>query len=218
MTEIIDIHTHSVPAVPTQAIVNVIVGVGQLPPAASFLSVGIHPWHAGVAPADALLGELSELLGDGRVVALGEAGLDRLCETPYELQLRLFEAQAEMAESRGLPLIVHVVKCHSELLRLHASMRPSVPWIIHGFRGKPELAQQYLSRGFSLSFGERFNPLSLAAAYTSRAILVESDESRQSIGNICLSAARTLGVGVEELKLCVRQNVERLFFGKYLKE
>jgi TatD DNase family protein len=97
-------------------------------------------------------------------------------------------------------------------------MRPSVPWIIHGFRGKPELAQQYLSRGFILSFGERFNPLSLAASYASQAILMESDESTAGIGAIYISASGALRVEAEELKQCVRQNVERLFFGNYLKE
>jgi TatD DNase family protein len=180
--------------------------------------VGIHPWHAGVAPADALFGQLGELLGDGRVVALGEAGLDRLCDTPYELQLPLFEAQARLAESRGLPLVVHAVRSHSDILRLHAALRPSVPWVIHGFRGKPELARQYLSRGITLSFGEHFNPLSLASAYASQALLMESDESATGIDAIYLSASGVLRVEAEELKQRVRQNVERLFFGNYLKE
>jgi TatD DNase family protein len=218
MNEIIDIHTHVTPLRPAEAIVNVIAGVGSLPRQARYLSVGIHPWHAGVAPADALLGQLGELLGDGRVVALGEAGLDRLCDTPYELQLPLFEAQARLAESRGLPLVVHAVRSHSDILRLHAALRPSVPWVIHGFRGKPELARQYLSRGITLSFGEHFNPLSLAAAYASQALLMESDESAAGIDAIYLSASGVLRLEAEELKQRVRQNVERLFFGNYLKE
>lgn len=35
-------------------------------------------------------------------------------------------------------------------------MKPSNPWIIHGFRGKKELALQYIREGIYVSLGEKY--------------------------------------------------------------
>lgn len=53
----------------------------------------------------------------------------------------------------GKPLVIHLVKAVDELLKVKRDLRPSNPWIIHGFRGKAALAEEYLKHGFYLSFG-----------------------------------------------------------------
>ena len=52
-----------------------------------------------------------------------------------------------------------------------------MPWIIHGFRGKPQLAEALIRQGFYLSLGERYNPMSAAVIPIDR-LLAESDGSR----------------------------------------
>ena len=55
------------------------------------------------------------------------------------------------------------MKAVEELLKLKQRLQPANPWIIHGFRGKPALAQDYVRHGFYLSFGEKYQEESLRA-------------------------------------------------------
>jgi TatD DNase family protein len=72
-----------------------------------YASAGIHPHHAS-AVNDGVLGELEALLDDGKVVALGEIGLDYFyMHSPRVAQIAAFEAQLEIASRVGLPVIVH---------------------------------------------------------------------------------------------------------------
>ena len=58
-----------------------------------------------------------------------------------------------------------------------------MPWIIHGFRGKPQLAQQLLNKGFYISLGEKFNPETVSIIPVDR-LLFETDESPLNINKI----------------------------------
>lgn len=168
-------------------------------------SIGIHPWNSGVVSADDLRW-VRALAADPRVVAIGETGLDSVhvgyrwegigediiaVQTPPDLheQRRLLDFHIKVSEDVRKPLILHIVKCYPEIMRMKRRMRPSQPWIIHGFRGKPGLARDLVKAGFHLSYGEKFNPASVAATPRDR-LLVESDESRLPIGEI----VRALGV------------------------
>ena len=71
--------------------------------------VGLHPHDAthGVAAID----DLKTLLADekGRVVAIGECGLDYFYDnSPREKQIEMFEAQLQLALDHELPVIFHV--------------------------------------------------------------------------------------------------------------
>lgn len=76
-----------------------------------------------------------------------------------------------------------MVRGWDELFSLRREMRPSQPWIVHGFRGKPELARRLVAEGFYLSYGERFNPASVAVTPPDR-LLIETDESQLSLAEI----------------------------------
>ncbi|MBB3187906.1 TatD family hydrolase [Microbacter margulisiae] len=117
------------------------------------------------------------------VAAIGEAGLDKTCRTGFVLQQELFYEEALLAAYVRKPLIIHCVKAWQEIIALHKTLRPSIPWIIHGFRGKPELAHSLLREGFYLSFGEKFNPASVVLTPSNR-LCIETDESDLSIDAI----------------------------------
>ena len=80
-----------------------------------------------------------------------------------------------LSEKNSLPLILHVVKAFPEIIALKKELKPRQPWIIHGFRGKPELAKELHRHGFFLSLGERHNP-DAAAIIPAERLLLESDE------------------------------------------
>lgn len=154
-----DIHRHRLgDADPTRVVVNL--EPGQQPDGSGWFSAGIHPWMAD--RADEYWQWLEEVLAHPRVLAVGEAGLDALRGPDQATQTRVFERQAELSERFAKPLIIHAVRSWPALTALRRRLKPSQPWIIHGFRGKPELARQLLDQGFSLSFGHRFNPDSYA--------------------------------------------------------
>lgn len=215
----IDIHTHTViPKTQENRIsfYNRIVGqetLGDLSHIELF-SAGIHPWfiHSDKSN-DQLLEQLWEKAKQPEVWMIGEAGLDKLHETPLERQLYLFEQQALLAEELHKPLIIHCVKAWSELLALRKKIRPLSPWLIHGFRGKRELAEQLLKENIYLSFGEQFQSAALQIAWPTHFFL-ETDESKLDIQEIYEKAAAALSVPTEMLMEQIEQNFSLLFSGE----
>ena len=176
-----------------------------------FRSVGIHPWHLTESNAEAHLRWLEEAARREGVVAIGECGLDKLRGAPMEIQQDVFRKCADVAERTSLPLIIHAVKSSGELIRLKKELRPRMTWIIHGFRGKKAVAEEYLKHGFHLSFGEKYREEALRCVPTER-LFIETDESTSDIGDICRKIAASRGMSAEELAERVGNNVKNIFF------
>jgi len=131
-------------------------------------SVGIHPWRTATGIDEELWRRLEQYAADARVAAIGEAGLDALRGGGSSLQEETFLRQVRLSEKVGKPLIVHCVRRYGRLMELRRELCPSQQWIIHGFTGKPGLVRQLLAAGVDISFGERFNPESVAEVPMSR--------------------------------------------------
>ena len=153
---------------------------------------------------------LEEAVRHPQVLAVGEAGVDKLAAAPLPLQETVFERQALLAEETDKPLVIHLVKAVDELLRVRKRLLPRVPWVVHGFRGKAALAQELLHHGFYLSFGEKYQEGALNAVPLSR-LFLETDESLESISRLYVRAAAVRQLSVEELVTAVRDNVCRVF-------
>jgi TatD DNase family protein len=160
-------------------------------------SVGFHPWHADEFSSE-LMDKLTRWTTDSRFVALGECGLDKFSKVPLDIQLHVLEQQIILSEKAFKPLIIHCVGGFNELLDLKKKLHPRQPWIIHGFRGKPGLAEQVLKAGCSISFGEHFNAESVRLTPTDR-LFVETDESKLPISGIYRSIALIRHCNPEEL-------------------
>jgi len=84
--------------------------------------------------------------------AIGECGLDVHADIPIEHQSEIFIRQLEIAETSGLPVLVHLRGAWDKglsLLRAHAR---NVPWVMHSFCGSWEIAEGFLREGAFLSF------------------------------------------------------------------
>lgn len=206
-----DIHTHRFPLHPEQAIVSHAIGSALPGGSEAYLSVGIHPWYLMEADANQLLKQLEQQLQDDRVVALGEAGLDRLRGCPLDVQISVFRHEVALAEEYGLPMVIHCVRAFNELIQLKKELRPRQPWIIHGFRGKEGVALDLLRHDCYLSFGARFQEEAVRAVPLER-LFIETDEAPESIGDVCRSIAQVRGVSPEELAEAVNKNVREVFF------
>jgi len=114
-------------------------------------SCGAHPWHIGHDNIEDQMKKVREYVSLPSVIAVGEAGFDRIRGSDRGLQGKAFRYHVEISEENKKPLFIHCVKAWDELLKCHKEMHPEMDWIIHGFRGKPELATQLLAKGFYLS-------------------------------------------------------------------
>ena len=103
------------------------------------------------------------------------------------------------------------MKAVDELLKLKRRLHPAVPWIIHGFRGKAALAEEYLRHGFHLSFGEHYQEAALRMVSPER-LFLETDEATTPISLLYERAAEVRGVSSEKLEETIRRNVSEIFF------
>lgn len=117
------------------------------------------------------------------VVAIGETGLDSLRGSSLDVQTALLRRHALLAESVGKPLILHVVRRWDEIIALKKELKPTVKWIIHGFRGGARQARSLVDAGFYLSVGEHFNPDAIRDIPSDR-LYTETDESPLPIAEI----------------------------------
>ena len=164
---------------------------------AVYFSLGIHPMYI-----------------DDRVV--GEAGVDRNALAPVEVQLKLFERQAEIAGRYGLPLIIHGVRAIPELITAYKKCRSHQKWIMHGFNNRREILMDLLRHGFYISAGrhvmnEESQVYRVLPEIPADRLLIETDNSDFTIGEVYGQVARRRGIAVEELQHIVRMNFDRLF-------
>lgn len=146
----------------------------------AWYSVGIHPWSTTAEIPESLFQKLREIAADPRVVAIGEAGLDALRGGPADRQNDVFIRQIAISETLQKPLIVHCVRRYGRLLELHKELSPRQLWIVHGFRGKPELARQLAAAGLAISLAD---PRPDIEAVVPQSLLFRETDGRISSGN-----------------------------------
>jgi len=197
---IVDIHTHSSTKSEYPAIRNLTTDEAESFFSSSqkeFVSTGIHPWYIDEFSTN-LLEKIENWTTDNRMIAIGECGLDKNAKSTIETQLLVLEKQILIAEKVQKPMIIHCVGHFNELLELKKKMNPVQQWIIHGFRGKPELATQILKSGCSLSFGEHFNVATVQITPIDR-LFIETDESTKTINVIYAQIAEIKLINLNQL-------------------
>ncbi|MSR22713.1 MAG: TatD family deoxyribonuclease [Gemmatimonadetes bacterium] len=117
-------------------------------------TVGVHPHAASRAPGD-MRARLEDLLdSSGRVVAIGECGLDFHYDfsSPAE-QRRAFELQLRIATDRGLPAVVHCREAEAEMAAIvREAGEAGVRGVLHCFTGDLPLLDAALDADWLVSF------------------------------------------------------------------
>ena len=174
-----DIHTHR-PGKPSSVLSISVTDVEQVLmcneklETKQYYSLQLHPWHlTGLQDIEAYVSKARQLRDDPYFIAIGECGLDALCDTPLPLQTQAFKAALQVADELHKPVIIHCVKLWSQLLTETKGHQGLM--IIHGFRKGPELARQLLDAGFSLSFGQHYHP-EVRAMIPQDRLFFETDE------------------------------------------
>lgn len=149
-----DIHTHGETGEDIITSIEPRQADTMLPYGEAWYSVGIHPWSTAEGYNNADLQYLDHIAEDPRVIAIGEAGLDACRGADLDTQEKVFLHHAELAERLSKPLIIHCVRRFGRIMELHKALKPRQLWIIHGFRGKAELARQLTTQGIGISMGK----------------------------------------------------------------
>ena len=115
------------------------------------VAVGVHPHHA-ESWTDVVSGMVERLARDGRVVAIGEIGIDLSGRSaPREMQERAFLEQLALARALDLPVVVHV-RDAGPLARELVDRAGGARGMVHCFSEGPQDALDWTRRGFAVSF------------------------------------------------------------------
>lgn len=212
-----DIHTHHRPARPDViSILNVMVdeAMTSLPDALP-CSVGMHPWtrHDDIEKA---WERCVTLAHQPSVVAIGEAGLDRNVDTPWDEQVEIFRRHITLSEELGKPLVVHCVRAFDEIVKERRSHEVEQAWILHGFNKGGDVMDRLIDAGCHLSFGEALlKERSPARAAIARIphdrFLLETDDASVTIEDIYVAAATLRGTTPEGVEAMIARTVRHLF-------
>ncbi len=203
-----------------------------------FTAIGIHPedaQHLSMS-VDEALSELCTLMNtpekrkEGKIVALGEIGLDYYWE-PYDkaLQGELFEKQLLLAEEWDLPVVIHDREAHGDCFET-VLRHPNVRGVFHSFSGSAEMAKELVRRGWYLSFSgvltfkNARKAREAAAVVPIDRILIETDAPYLSpepfrgrinhSGRMAYTAkalAELRGISYEDAVAITAENARRLF-------
>lgn len=173
-----------------------------------FFSCGVHPWYS--EDAQPQIEFLKEIIADQSIIAIGETGYDKLKGPDLTTQKRIFEQQVLLSENLQKPLIIHCTKAWDELLASKKQIQPKQPWIIHGYRGKPQLTRQLLKHGFYFSVGIHFNHESLKQIPLNR-LFCETDDSDITIEKVYEQIAIFLNIDIDSLCKQIENNVKIIF-------
>lgn len=182
----------------------------------NFYSVGLHPWNIGTKDENnEALQLVEEALEFDHVIFVGEVGLDKICGGDFKEQLRVFEAQAVIAEEYEYPLIIHCVKALNEVVELRKKMNPVMPWILHGYNGSIETTKQIENKGFLFSFGRNLFRDNSKAVESFKylpldKVFFETDESESEVETIYMRAASLKEMPVALLKEAVWSNFNQI--------
>jgi TatD DNase family protein len=195
------------------------------------VSAGIHPHEAKLA-TEAIYDELRGFAGDGRIVAIGEIGLDfHYDHSPRDVQREVFRKQVRLARDVGLPLIIHTREADDETATiLEEEGAREAGGVIHCFTGSEELARRALALGFYVSFSgiiafPRAETIQAVARWVpENRLLVETDapflappphRGKRNEPAFVVEVARKVadlrGQSAEAVGAAAKRNFERLF-------
>lgn len=194
-------------------------------------SGGVHPHEARLAD-ESVYDRLRGLATDGRIVAIGEIGLDfHYDHSPRPAQREALRRQMRLARDVGLPVIIHTREADDETATiLEEEGAQEVGGVIHCFTGGHELARRALDLGFCISFsGIVAFPRAEVIQEVAREVpedrlLVETDapflappphRGKRNEPAFVVEVARRVselrGMDLETVSSLVRRNYERLF-------
>lgn len=192
-----------------------------------YVTIGYHPEYADTV-TESDLDYLKSLLGEKKVVGIGEIGLDyHYTKDNKDKQIWLFEEQLKIAEEFNLPVVIH--SRDATMDTINTLKKYKVKGIIHCFSGSLETANIYISMGFLLGIGgvvtfKNSKLKDVVKEVPSESIVLETDSpylapvpfrgkinSSKYLEYIANFIAEIKNISVEELAEITSRNASSLF-------
>lgn len=218
MSPYVNIHTHSSNYIDNKEFIEIqnidvdnIVNVDV----SHFYSIGIHPWDCQQSTVNSQQ-ILMKCLGDLNFLAIGECGLDRACDADFELQKKVFIKQIELSEQFNKPLIIHAVRSYPDIISIRKETKSKADWIIHGFQGNEQSAEQLLKHNIYLSLGDvlfknETKAQRLLQTIPLEKLFLETDVAERKISDVYEKAALLSGIEMDKLRNEIFNNFVKIF-------
>lgn len=197
-----------------------------------YAAIGIHPHDSSTADY-AQYERLATLSSSEKVVAIGEIGLDyHYDNSPRAIQQGAFREQIELADTLGLPIILHVRDAYEEARRILYDMSGYLGngLLLHCYSGSAEMVREfdrldaYYAFGGAITFKNARHNLEALAAVPRDRLMLETDcpymtpvplrgqtNEPRYITFVANRAAQVLGIARDELDEITTNNAKRLF-------
>ena len=177
-------------------------------------TIGLHPMSYNFMTFE----HVSRIIHQNRddILGIGECGLDTRIAVPRQHQIELFTAHAEMAREMHLPLIIHCVRSYDDIVHLHQRLKPSNPWIIHGFNRSESIAIKLLDQGILLSIGKELldpgHPISnFFKKIAEYPFFLETDGKDIAIQTLYQQASNMLDLSIEAISTIIASHVQQVY-------
>ena len=211
----VNIHTHSRPINPN--IVSIYNHYKVEPTIASFISAGLHPWYLPDSEQEAL-DFLQHFHAQTNFVALGEIGLDKVCDTALAKQLHYFKLCLQFAVDNHIKVIIlHCVKAHNEILSClkESQFHGHVIW--HDFHASPtqldqilEIPKHLISLG-RVIFRSNSKLYSTIKSIPLDKVFLETDDNEISIDEQYLQFSKLTDRAIDKVKESIFNNYQSVF-------
>lgn len=177
----------------------------------------VHPWELTLPFDRKHFDEQWEILkADTKdIVAIGECGLDRVHEgiASIDDQVYVLLKHFELASDLKLPIIIHSVRTHSDLLGILKKIKFQQPVMLHAFGGNEKEMHDYLKYDVTFTYGKRIfkNDSMLKITPLKNLMFETGDQAEFSIADIYQQGAKSLGMEVEKLEEQLYANFKRVF-------
>lgn len=177
-------------------------------------TIGLHPMSYNAMTFESVSSIIHQYRDD--VLGIGECGLDTRLDITRQKQIELFTAHAELAMEVHLPLIIHCVRSHDDILHLHRRLKPSNPWIIHGFNRSESIAIKLLDQGILLSIGKELldprHPISnFFKKIAEYPFFLETDGKDIAIQILYQQASIMLNLSIEAISTTIASHVQQVY-------
>ncbi len=195
--------------------------------------IGIHPHDADKADY-AQYETLAALSSSNKVVAIGEIGLDYHYDlSPRAIQKGAFREQIELADTLGLPIVLHIREAFEDAKEILFDMRSYIRngLLLHCYSGSSEFVKifdaldAYYSFGGAITFNNAKHNIEALKNVPLDRLVLETDcpymtpvpyrgktNEPKYISLVADKASEVLNISREELENITTQNAKRLFY------
>ncbi len=196
-----------------------------------YAAVGVHP-HDSKEMDENSIATIRELSKEGKVIAIGEIGLDyHYDNSPRDIQKLWFKEQIKLAKELDLPIIVHSREASQDVFEMIKEEQDGrLRGVIHCFSESVERAAEYIALGFYISLGgpvtfkNAKTPKEVAKSIPLDRLLIETDSpyltphphrgkrnEPKNVRYVAEEIAFLKEMSYERLKQVTNENTKRLF-------